>query len=117
MKLSMDRTRNRIRSASMALAAALTVGGIVGALSPPLRAIFGVSDPHAGPGNAHPMIVWTSYEALVNLTDSQLDMWKARGVDGFVVQTRYLDEMGGIETWTGDPNDPLSSTPVEGADV
>ena len=70
-----------------------------------------------GPGNAHRMIAWASYEVLVNFTDAQLDMWKARGVDGFVVQTRYLDEMGGIENWTDDPKDPLNVTIIEGADV
>jgi glucose/sorbosone dehydrogenase len=70
-----------------------------------------------GPGNAHRMILWTSYEALIVLSDADLDRWKSRGVDGIVVQTRYLDEMGGIENWTGDPNDPLSSTPIEGQDV
>src|SRR5439155_13466297 len=79
--------------------------------------LFGVIEPGAGPGNAHRMILWTSYDKLVNLTDSDLDRWKSRGIDGVVIQTRYLDEMGGIENWTGDPADPLSSAPIEGADV
>ncbi len=63
------------------------------------------------------MIAWASYEKLVGFTDATLDLWKSRGVDGFVVQTRYLDEIGGIENWTGDPNDPLNVTIIEGADV
>lgn len=44
-------------------------------------------------------------------------MWKSRGVDGLVVQTKYLDEMGGTEMWTSDPNAPLSGVIDEGADV
>jgi len=43
-----------------------------------------------------------------DLQRAQLDAWKSRGVDGFVIQTRYLDEIGGIEMWTGDPADPLT---------
>jgi hypothetical protein len=73
--------------------------------------------PKSGPGNAHLIILWTRWNDLVSLSDAQLDMWKARGIDGFVAQTRYLYQMGGLEVWTGDPNDPLSSAPVEGADV
>lgn len=73
--------------------------------------------PPVGPGNAHRMIAWASYEKLVKLNDSQLDMWKSRGVDGFVVQTRYLDEIGGSEMWTGDPNVSLSGVIIEGTDV
>src|SRR3954469_25358882 len=61
------------------------------------RSLFGIPDPPPGPGNAHRIILWSSYEALINLSDADLDRWKSRGVDGFVVQTRYLDEMGGIE--------------------
>ena len=76
-----------------------------------------VSNTPAGPGNAHRMIAWASYEKLVKFSDAQLDLWKSRGVDGFVVQTRYLDEIGGIEMWTGDSNDPLNVTIIEGADV
>ncbi|MFL5479900.1 MAG: hypothetical protein ACJ79X_12860, partial [Gemmatimonadaceae bacterium] len=79
--------------------------------------LLGVEEPATGPGNAHRVILWTRYEDLVKLTDAQLDMWKSRGVDGFVVQTRYLREMGGLEAWTGDSQDPLSSTPIEGSDV
>jgi glucose/arabinose dehydrogenase len=70
-----------------------------------------------GPGNAHRIILWTSYEALIVQTDDQLDLWKSRGVDGFVVQTRHLDEMGGVEIWTGDPNERLEGVIIEGADV
>jgi glucose/arabinose dehydrogenase len=120
---------NRTRTASILFAGTLIIGSTLGVLSQPVHAIvpgflqriapqlFGVIEPAAGPGNAHRIILWTSYEKLVDLSDSQLDLWKSRGVDGIVIQTRYLDEMGGIETWTGDPNDPLSSVPVEGADV
>jgi len=75
-----------------------------------------VSNTLQGPGNAHRMILWTRYEDLVTLSDAELDLWKSRGVDGFVIQTRYLDEMGGIEMWTADPNDPLNLI-VEGQDV
>jgi len=71
----------------------------------------------AGPGNAHRMIAWASYEKLVDFSDATLDLWKSRGVDGFVVQTRYLDEIGGTEMWTGDPNESLSGVIIEGTDV
>jgi hypothetical protein len=73
-------------------------------------------NPQLGPGNAHRMIVWAAYEKLVHFSDAQLDLWKSRGADGFVVQTRYLDEIGGVEMWTGDPTDPLNLI-VEGHDV
>lgn len=63
------------------------------------------------------MIAWASYEKLVGFTDAQLDLWKSRGVDGFVVQTRYLDEIGGSEMWTGDPTESLSGVIIEGTDV
>jgi len=63
------------------------------------------------------MIAWASYEKLVGFSDAQLDLWKSRGVDGFVVQTRYLDQIGAIENWTDDPQDPLNDTIIEGADV
>jgi glucose/arabinose dehydrogenase len=70
-----------------------------------------------GPGNAHRMIAWAAYEKLILFTDADLDKWKARGVDGFVIQTRYLRDMGGLEMWTDDPNDPLNKVIIEGADV
>lgn len=70
----------------------------------------------AATGNAHRIILWTRYDDLVRLTDSQIDLWKSRGIDGFVIQTKYLDEIGGTEMWTGDPNDPLTSI-VERQDV
>ena len=75
------------------------------------------ANPALGPGNAHRMIAWASYEKLVGFSDADLDLWKSRGVDGFVVQTRYLDEIGGTEMWTGDPNESLSGVIIEGTDV
>jgi len=120
-----QRTRRLIRASvlcAIALIAASSLGRSVlraddGGPQDNRRSLFGIPDPPPGPGNAHRIILWSSYEALINLSDADLDKWKSRGVDGFVVQTRYLDEMGGIEMWTGDPKDPLSSTPVEGEDV
>ncbi len=103
--------------AANALVAPRLQGSAPGAPQRVRPQLFGVTDPPATPGNAHRIVLWTSYEALVGFTDAQFDLWKSRGVDGFVVQTRYLREMGGIEQWTGDPNDPLSSAPIEGSDV
>lgn len=126
---SQNVTTSATWSSSVATIASVSAAGLVTAMSvgsSTLTASYQgrsatvavtVTNTPQGPGNAHRVIAWASYEKLVAFTDAQLDMWKSRGVDGFVVQTRYLDEIGGIEMWTDDPNDKLNVTIIEGADV
>jgi hypothetical protein len=56
------------------------------------------------------MIFLTNCWDVVELTDSQLDTWRSRGVGGFVCGTGYLYSIGGQYSFTGDPGSPLSGT-------
>jgi hypothetical protein len=60
--------------------------------------------------SADRMIFWLGCDRVVGLTDVQLDMWKSRGVDGFVCMVRRLRDMGGTQDFTGDPAASLSGT-------
>jgi len=60
-------------------------------------------------GAADRLILWVSCEHdVLPLTDSQLDAWKARGVDGFVCMTGRLRGLGGAQEFTGDPGASLA---------
>ena len=64
--------------------------------------------PRVGPPR---LILWVGCETdVVNLTDSELDQWKSRGVDGFVCMTGRLRDLGGSQDFTGDPAANLSSS-------
>jgi hypothetical protein len=54
------------------------------------------------------IIVWDALTNVVRMTDAQLDEWKARGVAGFVVESKVLYGMGGPERFTGVPTDSLA---------
>ena len=47
---------------------------------------------------------------VVAMSDAQLDMWKSRGVGGFVCSTGYLYNIGGKYTFTGDAGSSLTGT-------
>jgi hypothetical protein len=52
-------------------------------------------------------IVWTSCVRLVGLSNSQLDTWRSRGVNGFVCGGPSLRGLGGDQDFTADPNATL----------
>ena len=63
--------------------------------------------PRVGPPR---LILWVGCETdVVNLTDSELDEWKSRGVDGFVCMAERLRDLGGSQDFTGDPEADLSA--------
>lgn len=66
-------------------------------------------DPTAGGRDqaAHRLILWVDWSSVADLTDSELDLWKSRGVDGFVLQVRHLRGMGGTNDFTSAPDAPL----------
>jgi hypothetical protein len=85
--------------------------GAVVALVLPVVGVLASGEQVAGApvsNSADRMMVWTSCSGVSALTDAQLDMWKSRGVDGFVCMGRHLYGMGGAENFTGDPNADLS---------
>lgn len=57
--------------------------------------------------SADRVLFWTSVDNFVALTDDDLAMWKARGVDGFVVQSQWLKGLGSDQRFTADQGDPL----------
>ena len=59
---------------------------------------------------AHRLILWVNcQQTVLPLTDTQLDIWKARGVDGFVCMTGRLRGLGGAQDYSGDPSVSLAS--------
>jgi hypothetical protein len=61
--------------------------------------------------SADRLILWVGCETdVVGLTDSELDEWKSRGVDGFVCMAKHLRDLGGSQDFTGDPEANLSSS-------
>lgn len=54
--------------------------------------------------SADRMIMWVRCADVVSLSDTQLDMWKSRGVGGFACSVGHLSGMGGDQDYTGDPN-------------
>jgi hypothetical protein len=93
--LSMSRRLRGPRVATIALALALGLGG---AASP------GASEaPVKGADSADRMIFWLDCDRIVKLTDTELDEWKSRGVDGFVCMVGHLRGLGGKQDFSGDP--------------
>ena len=62
---------------------------------------------------AHRLILWVDWSSVANLSDSALDLWKSRGVDGFVLQVRHLRGMGGTNDFTSAPDAPLHGAEYE----
>jgi hypothetical protein len=58
--------------------------------------------------SADRVIFWTRCDDVAALTDSELDLWKSRGVDGFVCMVGYLEGLGGSHGFTGDAGAALS---------
>jgi hypothetical protein len=49
------------------------------------------------------VVFWTGCADLLGLTDAELDLWKSRGIGGFVCQSGYLRGLGGAYEYTADP--------------
>lgn len=63
--------------------------------------------PHVN--SADRLLFWTRAEDVAALSDAQLDLWKDRGVGGFICMTRQLKGMGGTDDFTGEPLADLSA--------
>jgi hypothetical protein len=59
---------------------------------------------------ANRVVFWTKWSDLLGLSDAQLDLWKSRGVSGFVGQLGYLRGLGGADEFTADPTASLSGS-------
>src|SRR5919106_552828 len=64
----------------------------------------------AVPNSADQVLFRADAADCANLTDHDLDLWKSRGVDGFVCSIRHLRSFGGKHRLTGDPNNSLSAS-------
>ena len=54
------------------------------------------------------IIVWAGCDEVVGLSDAALDLWRSRGIGGFVCKMNYLYDLGGSQKFTPDPNASLS---------
>jgi hypothetical protein len=91
--------RARARRALLAAAAALVLAGI----GQPLPATAAASAGDA----ADRLTFWAKCENVVSLSDTELDAWRERGVDGFTCMVGRLRGMGGSQDFTGDPDASL----------
>ena len=57
--------------------------------------------------SADRLIFWTGCREVAELSDEELDVWKERGVDGFVCMVGHLRGMGGSQDFTADPDASL----------
>ena len=58
--------------------------------------------------SADGLIFWSGCDSVIELTDAELDQWRARGVDGFVCMVGQLRGMGGSQDFTADPGASLA---------
>ncbi|MBM3334611.1 hypothetical protein FJY63_08105, partial [Candidatus Sumerlaeota bacterium] len=66
------------------------------------------SDAGTAPNSASRLLFWVNAKEVAALTDVQLDLWKERGVGGFICMSRDLPGMGGVNKFTGDPKADLT---------
>lgn len=52
--------------------------------------------------SADRLLFWTRATEVAALSDAELDLWKGRGVGGFICMTRHLKGMGGTDDFTAD---------------
>ena len=63
------------------------------------------------PGSAaNRMVMWTSIDDLLSMSQAQLVQWNDEGVGGFAASVGLLSGMGGSQEFTGDPNTDLSTS-------
>ena len=67
----------------------------------------------AEPNSADQIILVTSGKACAELTDAELDLWKSKGVGGFICRITWLRPFGGTQSFTGDPTANLSGADYE----
>ncbi|MEA2900176.1 MAG: hypothetical protein QOH36_63 [Actinomycetota bacterium] len=60
------------------------------------------------PNSADRLLFWINVTDLRAMTDADLDLWRSRGVDGFVAQSQWLAGMGSNYWFTPDPRADLS---------
>jgi hypothetical protein len=63
--------------------------------------------------SADRLTMWVGCGALTSYTDAELDLWKSRGVDGFVCMDKQLYGFGGTNAFTGDPAVSLTAAKYE----
>jgi hypothetical protein len=63
----------------------------------------------AEPNSADEVLLTTTVKQCAEFTDTDLDLWKSRGVDGFICNIAWLRPFGGRQNYTGDPNANLSA--------
>jgi hypothetical protein len=86
----------------------LAVGGLIACTPPPPDGSEEVATPPGAGSAASRIIVWTGCNEVVGLSDAALDLWRSRGVGGFVCKMNYLYGLGGSQNFTPDPNASLS---------
>ena len=101
-----------IRMAVLAAACA-PMGATALAQGPRLEARPGEQPGRGRIDSADRLIFWVGAGEVAKLSDSQLDLWKSRGVDGFICMTRHLPEMGGTDRLSGDPEAHLGAKGFE----
>jgi hypothetical protein len=57
--------------------------------------------------SADRLVFWTRCDDVAALSDTDLDEWSKRGVDGFVCMVTYLHGLGGTHAFTGNPGAAL----------
>jgi hypothetical protein len=98
-----ERRARRLRGAAIA-AVTLCIAGVLVLQGGATRAAA------AEPNSADGLIVWTGCPQLAELTDTELNTWKSRGVDGIACTHRHLRGMGGTQDFTGDPRASLAGS-------
>src|SRR5436190_3290375 len=63
----------------------------------------------AEPNSADEVLLFTTVKQCAEFTDADLDLWKSRGVDGFICNITWLRPFGGTQNYTGDPTANLSA--------
>jgi len=67
----------------------------------------------AEPNSADEVLLFSTVKQCAEFTDADLDLWKSRGIDGFVCNVTWLRPFGGTQNYTGDPNANLSGSDYE----
>jgi hypothetical protein len=67
----------------------------------------------AEPNSADEILLLTSGKQCAEFTDTDLDLWKSRGVDGFICSIAWLRPFGGAQNYTGEWSANLSGSDYE----
>jgi hypothetical protein len=58
----------------------------------------------AEPNSADEVTLITEGHKCAEFTDAELDLWKSRGIDGFICHIGWLSPFGGTQFYSGNPN-------------